>query len=242
MNLRAPSNIKIDGKPAEWGAMQAYNNATEVSYTIANDDKNLYLTIQAKERRIINKIMNGGVQLAINPTGKKITPDMVRITYPTFEKGQRPTLNLSAQVTDGLSPDAQRKLADSLTNINNGKMVKSAKYIKVHGVSGMDTLVSIYNDEGVKAAALIDDKMVYTYEMAVALKHLGMDANKGTKFFYNVKLNPMEFADIPGINVAKAADGTILSININSNIAKPYSAATVATDFWGEYQLKGKSN
>lgn len=29
-SMRAPANIKIDGKPIEWGQYQAYNRATEI--------------------------------------------------------------------------------------------------------------------------------------------------------------------------------------------------------------------
>ena len=46
-SLRAPENVKVDGKPTEWGdKLQAYNKATDVFYTIANDYNNLYLIIQ----------------------------------------------------------------------------------------------------------------------------------------------------------------------------------------------------
>ena len=46
-SLRAPASIKIDGKTTEWNnRFQAYNKATEVSYTIANDKDKLYLVIQ----------------------------------------------------------------------------------------------------------------------------------------------------------------------------------------------------
>ncbi len=37
-SLRASANIKVDGKAAEWGnKLEAYNNTTEVFYTLAND-------------------------------------------------------------------------------------------------------------------------------------------------------------------------------------------------------------
>ncbi|MFD2147970.1 hypothetical protein [Mucilaginibacter antarcticus] len=71
-SLRAPADIKIDGKPAEWdNKFRAFNKSTEVFYTIANDDNRLYLTIQADRRNIINKIINGGVALTIKKGGKK---------------------------------------------------------------------------------------------------------------------------------------------------------------------------
>ena len=42
ISFQAPTNIKIDGKASEWNnQFLAYNNATDIYYTIANDDKNL---------------------------------------------------------------------------------------------------------------------------------------------------------------------------------------------------------
>src|SRR5471030_539366 len=42
-DLYAPSNIKIDGKTTEWeDKFQAYNRATDVFYTVANDNNNFY--------------------------------------------------------------------------------------------------------------------------------------------------------------------------------------------------------
>src|SRR5476651_452394 len=71
-SLRAPANIKIDGKATEWGnQFQAYNNHVEFYYTLSNDDKNLYLTVQATEKEIVRRIMNGGISLVVNKTGKK---------------------------------------------------------------------------------------------------------------------------------------------------------------------------
>lgn len=71
-SLRAPSTLKIDGKPDEWNNFQAYNNATQVSYTLCNDDENLYLVIQTRESDVVNKIMGGGIALSIQKSGKKV--------------------------------------------------------------------------------------------------------------------------------------------------------------------------
>jgi hypothetical protein len=46
VSLRAPANIRADGKNKEWGTqLQAFNNATGIFYSMANDDENLYLVI-----------------------------------------------------------------------------------------------------------------------------------------------------------------------------------------------------
>ena len=54
-SLYAPENIKVDGMLNEWDdKLQAYNYATDVYYTISNDDKNLYITLKATKDYIVN--------------------------------------------------------------------------------------------------------------------------------------------------------------------------------------------
>lgn len=55
--IKAPVDIKIDGKPTEWTQFEAYNNATDFYYTFSNDNDNLYLAVQATDYRIIQKLL-----------------------------------------------------------------------------------------------------------------------------------------------------------------------------------------
>ena len=70
--LRAPAKVKIDGKTTEWGNFTADNYATGLHYTMANDDKNLYLAIQADDANVLTKLTNHGVALSIHPRVKKV--------------------------------------------------------------------------------------------------------------------------------------------------------------------------
>ena len=80
--LRAPAQIKIDGKTTEWNnQLQAYNKATGIYYTLSNDDGNLYLTIQAKDRLVIRKILSGGIVFTANRSVKKVD-EHVSVTFP----------------------------------------------------------------------------------------------------------------------------------------------------------------
>jgi hypothetical protein len=95
--LRAPDKLKIDGKATEWNnQFKAYNHATDVYYTLANNDKYLYLTLQATNYTIVNKILGGGVKLTINTSGKTNFKDAVSITYPMIDKHDRIWVNSSA--------------------------------------------------------------------------------------------------------------------------------------------------
>src|ERR1700743_1056296 len=93
-SIRLPVDVKIDGRTSEWdNKFQAYNHAVEVYYTMANDDKNLYLAIQATYPAIIRKIIDGGINFSIMPLTTK--DNTVTITYPVFEPNNKPVLEMS---------------------------------------------------------------------------------------------------------------------------------------------------
>src|SRR5476649_2228117 len=99
VSIRAPTDIKIDGKCTEWSdKFQAYNKATDIYYTLSNDDENLYLTVQAKYHDVSDKILRGGVTLIINHSLSKKDNEHVAITYPVYSgSGQSDVTNMLAR-------------------------------------------------------------------------------------------------------------------------------------------------
>lgn len=61
--LKAPENIKIDGKATEWGKFNAFNGATDVFYSIANNEKHLYLIVQTTSYNITIKLYEVALRL-----------------------------------------------------------------------------------------------------------------------------------------------------------------------------------
>gem|GEM_PF-209258 len=242
ISVRAPKNIKIDGNPIEWdNKFQAYNHATDIFYTLSNDDANLYLVVQATDPGIINKIVNGRISFTINKSGKKSDDNAVTISYPIFESKNRPNLNLKDKPEIIPGSAISLKQADSFMYVNNKRMTDRVKMIKVTGLKDIDTLISIYNDVGIKAAALFDNKMVYTCEISVSLKLIGLSVNDATKFNYHVVLNGIAFDFMPGVQVTRAPNGEITAINIHKEDALPSRVdQTTPTDFWAEYTLAKK--
>lgn len=242
VSLRAPADIKIDGNATDWNnTFQAYNKHVDFYYTMANDNDRLYLIIQATDPAIIRKITAGAITLTINKDGKNTKDGTVGITYPLFDKNNRFSASFTNKYAIGSS--TANLPSDSLINLNNTRLTARVKTIKVTGVKGLDTLISVYNTDGIKAAALFDNKMAYTYELSVLLKHLGLSVNGANKFFYQLKINAVEQR---GITIT-TIDGTapyadmdpskIKSIDVvgpNSQMGQP------ATDFWGEYTLAKK--
>ena len=238
-SLRVPANIKVDGKATEWdNQFQAYNKATDVFYTVANDNNKLYLTLQATDEYIIKKILWGRMIFSINRLAKKQDANAITITYPVIDRKERPTINfkeIPKLIEGNMASIAQ---ADSFSNLANRRLAEKAKMIKVTGVKTLDTLISVYNTDGIKTAIRFDNKMIYTYELAVDLKALGLTANNSDKFYYNLMLAELPIDDRPGINITRAPNGEIMSVSIDkSQTNAGTNIFMYTTDFWGEYAL-----
>jgi len=223
-SLRVPANVKIDGKPAEWGTFQAYNHNCDIYYTIANDDDNLYIAIQCQYTDVIRRILNGSITFTVNPSGKKDDKGGMSITYPVLTAA--PMVNFKFKPATDLQ-------ADSAMNVANKKVSNQWKTIKTSGIKGLDTVISVYNDDGVIAAGLFNNKFVYTCELSVTLKQLGLNTVNPTKFAYHIMVNEVTQH---GIEIKKDDSGRILSINVTAGA----QMGQAATDFWGEYTLAKK--
>ena len=220
ISLRAAADVKIDGKALELNdTFQALNHNCDIYYTISNDDNNLYLTIQATFPDVIRRILNGSITFSVSPSGKKNDKQLMSITYPVF----------SSPVSVNLSRKPQSdKEADSLVSTFNKRVKVNWKTIKTSGMKGVDTTISIYNDDGIQAASAFNSKLAYTCELSVALKHFELNIDHPAKFAYHIMIN--EVAQ-HGIDIKKDAAGNIMSINVTKGAVM----GQPATDFWGEY-------
>ncbi|MBE9664256.1 hypothetical protein [Mucilaginibacter myungsuensis] len=186
--LRAPANIKIDGKLGEWeNKFGAYNKTIPLFYTIANDDNNLYIVLHSKNSLITSKILTGGVRLTFNSL--KRDKGMVAITFPIV--GRNDVANLYKQMPAG-SVDANvnnggQQTRDTQIARVNSKGIESYKLIRIDGVKAIDTLISIYNEEEVRVGLKIDDTHALNYELAIPLKYLSLNEDQ-RKLFYNIKV------------------------------------------------------
>ncbi len=233
--LRAPANIKVDGKATEWKTgFQAYNHATEIFYTLSNDDEYLYLSLQIANPDVINKIMGGGIVFGIQKSGKKTDKGAVSITYPVISGRDHTFFRLGKK--NDLVPGLHA--ADSAMLEHNTQLGKIAKWIGVSGVPGVDSLTSVYNEEGIKAVGLFDNKEVYTCEMAIALKHLGLSAKNADKFTYHISMNAGsgKFDKIVIIG-SMHSDAAAPSVESKLQFESALQNMNATTDFWGEYTL-----
>jgi hypothetical protein len=264
--LWAPT-VKVDGKITEWEApLKALNKSTNLSYTIANDSKNLYLAIQSKDLTNNNKIMLGGITLTVNPEGKKNDKEGFKLTYPVINRQRRQGggggqggAPGAVRIQGGAggfgqfqnSTQAQR---DSLQRAFSKSQLANAKEIKVFGFKDVtDSLISIYNEYSIKALATISETGVFMYEISIPLELLEMSADKPKEFSYNVKINGLQlggggFGNFGGggrPGGAGGGGGNVVITRVegggggfgNTN----FQDIITPTDFWGKYTLtKGK--
>jgi len=250
-SVHAPESIKIDGKTSEWeNQFKAYNHATDIFYTLSNDDENLYLTVQATDPAVIRKIMSGGVCLTIQPSGKKTDRDGMRVVYPVTVATQAKGMMVSVMTIkhNAASDNAQLtgKEADSVMIARNMQFSQRSKWIGTLGFKDLDSLISVYNEDGIKAAGRYDAKGAFTCELSVSLKLLGLSVNNPAKFSYHILLNgvsmfgssqPAQAVNmIPPSAPTGGAEGSMLSAKITMDL----NTGGAATDFWGEYTLTPK--
>lgn len=232
-SLRAPANIKIDGKLNEWDdKLQAYSGHTQFYYTISNDNKYLYLTVQAVRQDIIDRITQGGITFTINKSSKKKDPESIQVTYPITADYLGVHVKNAPQAKPG--DNTAVTALDSFITATNTYIQQKTKMIKVTGVKGIDSVISVYNLDGIKAASAIDRQLHFNYELAVSLKDLGMDIQNPIKFAYQVMINEK------GSNMIlkHESDGVhnIISVVLTAP-DNPNLGGQAATDFWGEYTL-----
>ena len=233
--VRAPADIKIDGKTSEWkDKFHAYNSGNYIYYTVSNDDGNLYLTLKTDGPLSSEKLLRGGITFSVaSVVTKKST---VSLTFPAFRKISN---SETTQLKD--SPDRYKNyIADTLINKNkidslilssNRQIKNNLRDILVNGVNEItEPLISIYNEQAIKVSLSVNSRMQIVYELAVPVKLLAKAIDTNGKFKYNIKMNSLGTIAVPG-----AFDPPLLAI---SQEIKPETLyLNYTTDFWGEYTL-----
>ena len=167
----AADKVKVDGKATELNnSFQAYNKAIDCFYTISNDDNNLHLTVQVRLPQIVSKVLMGGITLSISPSRDKKNPSCIQVTFPVLEAADRRKLtNMTAGKWIKMKESKSEEI--DVNDLNNLLSIHS-KSINVIGLGIPEQSLSIYNQEGIKAAALFDSKMFYTFELELSLQYI----------------------------------------------------------------------
>lgn len=227
VSLHAPANVKIDGKATEWGnQFEAFNPTSRVFYTLANDKENLYLVARMEDKYGNQKAIIGGITLTINPKSK----NKIAVTFPIAEGRKKDIVSDLAYRADQYTNDPKK--LDSLIEVVNKTIVTSFNQIGVSGIKEInDPTISIYNNQGVKAASRIDAQMKYVFEAALSLKYLENLIDGDGKIQYNIKID--------GTIQSGPGQGTLVITNSATNLFITPDALykMYPTDLSGGYTL-----
>jgi hypothetical protein len=229
-SLRAPANIKIDGKATEWNQFQAYNKATGLFYTMCNDDENLYLAIYSKDLTTNMKMLGQGISICFN-TKEKSKNNGILIKYPVGAETKKEYDDLGKLAKSIMFKGEQAKdddVKDSLFFKLNKALIASNKYLKLFGIKELtDTLFSIYDAKGIIIGLNSQEGNLVCYELSVPLKYLKLTPASLSKLNYNIQLNE----DFLSRSRPPSSEITISTGRIDDK------TMMYATDFWGEYIL-----
>jgi hypothetical protein len=253
VSIFAPHAIKIDGKNFEWKESDfSVNKRTDLSYIISNDEKNLYLIIKSTNLTNNSKILAGGITFSVNPDGKKKEKESITLTYPLPAQNQRRQggggVRVMGMPMGGGGPQ-DVKQRDSFMVARQKTQLAAAKEIRIKGFKNTtDTLVSIYNEYGIKAFANIEKDNSFFYEVAIPLEALGISVDAPREFAYNIKLNGLQMAGFDGgRSVVVGAPGGGRGNSGGGGGGRggfgggrggiDFQAMISPTDFWGKYTL-----
>lgn len=260
--LSAPANIRVDGKYTEWNdSYAAENKRTELFYSLANDEKNLYLIIKSSNSATANKIMLGGITFVVNNEGKKRDKEAIAITYPLVVRANRGfggrgqgQNRQGGGGQGGFQNRAQlsQEQRDSAALVMRKASLATVKEIKISGIKSIpDSLISIYNEYGIKAVASFDAKGAFVYELAIPLSLLELSTASGKEFAYHIKVNGMSNVNFGG--GGNGGGGNFGGGNFGGNGGRGNGGGGFGgggggnsqdlfspTDFWGKYILVKK--
>lgn len=232
----APPKIKIDGKNFEWKDTDfSVSKKTGLSYIICNDDKNLYLVIKSTDDENNTKIMAGGITFSINSDGKKKEKESISLTYPWIDQ-ERSGISGTVVTSSSMRNGPKDLVRDSASAARQKKKLERAKEIKINGFKNTtETLISIYNEYGIKTFANIERDNSFFYELAIPLEALGISVKEPAVFAYNVKVNGLQ---MPGLDHTVIVVGPPGGGNVIHDVAfPPPQVLSGPTDFWGKYTL-----
>lgn len=165
--------LYIDGSDNDWVRPLPYSIKEEyVSYSISNDEKNLYILVTTASRQEQQKIIEGGMSVWVNTKGDRSNGDAVGIGYPLNEQNDR-----DRQLMQEAQPQRYQnktvRLEDrhtyALYGFNKDTTIRSYTYGEKNPV-GVNMRMD-YNNHG-----------DIVYEAAVPLQSLYPEHTPGTPF------------------------------------------------------------
>ena len=83
-------SLAVDGDDGDWvKPLPYYDEKTGLSYTVSNDNENLYILATSKNETTIQRVLRGGLTVLINSHGVKEEAGAAGIVFPTGNRVQK---------------------------------------------------------------------------------------------------------------------------------------------------------
>ena len=169
--------VVADGGLSDWpDSLTMFNEATNLYYGLANDDKNVYLAIRSASKQDLTRILAGGISFSANIEGKKKDPPTV--IFPILDR----------------TPGKNRNSREQPEVVEMQKQVLSRiKDIKVAGFKEIiDGGISLQNTYGIKAAASFDKNNNLVQEIIIPLSLLNLSTATSNEVTYSIRVNGLQ--------------------------------------------------
>ena len=184
--------IVPDGIPAEYTIpLNHYDSDTKIQYTLSNDLENLYFCIRATEEEAQIKILQAGVQILIDTTGRG--KEFVSIQFPLpHDKSQGPPPNGKPDMKP--EPNDSNKPKNPAPGMNP---MFGLDEMQLDGFKeGINGRISMENPFGIRFAIKVDAYKNMTFEGIVPFKTFFKDklsvADASGQFVVLININAME--------------------------------------------------
>lgn len=227
VGMKAPAAVKVDGNLSEWNnTFKADNSANRILYSIANDDKNIYLVVKMKDYHGSYKALWGAIQFTVF---KPESSEVISLAYPHVPNRKEEITDI---VFDGyhlkkLKTAESTLKIDSMIIAGNKMISASFKEIEMLDAKGeLLQVLSLYNDEGIKVAGRFNADFDYVFELSIPLKLIG-NLNNADKLKYSLA--------IVGVLEARPGKPVNLSFKNPSTIPPDMQFTAYTTSLNGEY-------
>ncbi len=152
----------IDGATNDWVAPMQYND-NKISYSVSNDNENLYLVIQTISQSVQQKIMRSGMTVSFSSKSPK--KKNVHVYFPLKADAVSNTERLRPD------PEGNNSITDQRAYMRD-HILEQFTEMKVKGIKSIKGKIPVLNDYGVLAAINWEGEKLLTYEIQLPIKEL----------------------------------------------------------------------
>lgn len=169
------TDLQVDGDLSDWGGeLKHQSTAQKLNYEIRNDEQQLFIAVRIEDEQRQVEAITRGISFMLNDEGKR--REGPAILFPAVDR-----IGFRAMM--------------SSANENRPDDIRTAALQSVRGIQVMrmgdllDGLISLDNQYGVQAVAMIDEDNVLCIEMQLPLSLVsGKRQNENTPIAYNIKV------------------------------------------------------